>query len=187
MTQKQPPLWPSRQQWAADAERFVRTLCHPTERVPSDPAHWLTGAELTELRDELAETVKAARREIGRAKHADPDRVTQLKSDRSALNAAAREVRNQRARVDDVLFGTDGVLRVARRHVDDATPAMHRLGVLRGVLATRRDRAADEALRTAITREVARRTTDAGWAKELERRRRIAQPTLTVIDTITQR
>lgn len=52
-------------------------------------------------------------------------------------------------------------------------PGWDRLHDLEAKYEQARRKAADEALKAAIAREIARRNSDEGWAKELERRARI--------------
>lgn len=41
--------WPTREQWAADAEKAVRTACYPSQRVSSKVADWADEAERAQL------------------------------------------------------------------------------------------------------------------------------------------
>jgi hypothetical protein len=192
--------WPSREEWAANAENHIRTLCLPAERVSSRPADWLADEEMTRMTD-LAVSVRAhTRRAINKAarplqavladepKRAadhlawidslDHERLRQyhhlqhLRSDRARLNAAVRRATYTYATLNDVLFGFSDVVDIAREHAPDAE-GISRLSALVGKLIERRDKAAQDALEAAIARERTKRNSDEGWAAEVKRRARI--------------
>lgn len=164
--------WPTRNEWQAKAEQAERTSRFPRERVSSDPADWLTAAELAEGRKLSAKLVRAARIALGKA-----DRV----SDRYDMNDWNRRAVDEDADVDDVASGWWQVARYARS-VEVQTEAADRLTVLAEAMRLARDEAAEEATEKAVAEAVARRVTDADWETELQRRARIERgPQLTTI------
>ena len=74
--------WPSREEWAAKAEHYVRTQCYTWQRVSTEPSDWLTPAELAEARALAVAIVKATRTALTRAGRGN---------ERSDLNAHGRE------------------------------------------------------------------------------------------------
>lgn len=164
--------WPSREEWAAKAEHAERTSCFTHERVNSDPSEWLTAQELTEGRSLAAKVVRATRIALGKAGRGN---------DRYALNDANRRAITDYATFDDVAYGWAEIARTARS-VDVLSEATERLGALAEKMRTVRDEAAQAAEDKAVVEAIARRNSDAGWAKELERRARFERgPQLTTI------
>jgi hypothetical protein len=168
----------------------------PNERVSGRPEDWLSAEELAELRSLIPGVVRTARRELNkairplRAAFADEpkrgwyewydsldeeqrkasDRLRAMRSDRAGLNLGARRAASEYATVDDLLHGLAEVGFAARKYAAGRCPGADRLGELCAALADRRDTAAEKALGETISREVAKRNSDEGWAKELERR-----------------
>ncbi|MUL39711.1 hypothetical protein FZ103_00700 [Streptomonospora sp. PA3] len=158
--------WPSREQWAAQAEHHVRTVCFAHERVSDDPANWLTPDEQTELGERLGKVVGETRRVLrGRGTEAD------VRSDRRTISHANRRARSGSA--DAILHAVADVLRTAGRHLGTDNADLSRLRELAAMVRQRRDRAAAAAEEQAVRSEVARRNSQEGWQAELERRRRI--------------
>lgn len=60
MTNRRP--WPTRDEWAAEAERFARTICLPRERVGEQLSDWAT----PEQREALREAAREARSALHR-------------------------------------------------------------------------------------------------------------------------
>ncbi|MCX5209762.1 hypothetical protein OG689_10750 [Kitasatospora sp. NBC_00240] len=193
MTQR---TWPTREEWAAKAEYSVRTACLPNERVSSNPADWLTADEINEARTLIPAIVKATRASLnrqikqvrGQLGHiptgvgyydwyenlpADQknlaDQHDRLLSARRQLNSESKRALYEYAPVDDLLIAW-GRIGGAAAHANAAQAETDRLNVLQHALADRRSAAAEQALADAIERTVARRSTDEGWAAELERR-----------------
>jgi hypothetical protein len=164
--------WPSREEWAAKAEHAERASCFTHERVSSDPSEWLIAQELTEGRSLAAKVVRATRIALGKAGRGN---------DRYALNDANRRAITDYATFDDVAYGWAEIARTARS-VDVLSEATERLGALAEKMRTVRDEAAQAAEDKAVVAAIARRNSDAGWAKELERRARFERgPQLTTI------
>ncbi|MGP4008176.1 hypothetical protein [Streptomyces sp. 4N124] len=193
---------PSRTEWAAAAEEWVRSFCLPSERVSSRPQDWLTPDELGELHDLAHDAVDAARRTINgtirgilpafrdepkrtaaRLQWADTlddrrrplyERLRLLRSDRLHLNGGLRRGTSDYATVDDINHSIGRVIDYALRY-DAPASTVDRLAALVARLLQHRDGAAQTALDAAIREEVAKRNSDEGWAKELERRARIGR------------
>ena len=174
--------WPSREQWAAKAEHSVRTACYKAQRVSNSLAAWLTADQIVETVDLVDQIVKAGRREINRRLRSTDTGTERaaLLGHRSQLNAAARRARQYLSEVDELAHAWGRINETAQA-LGVATGEVDRLGTLCVGMVQRRDAAAEEALQAAIDRTVAERNSDAGWAKELERRARIeAGPTVTI-------
>jgi len=165
-------MFPDRETWAAAAEHYVRTACYPSERVSSQPADWLPGGELDEARALAVAVVKATRTALTRAGRA---------KERAGLNASGRDAAAPRATVGDLRVAWRDIIHSARS-VQAAPEETGRLDDLARKMTAARDAAAEEALRIAIDREVARRNSDDGWAQEQGRRARVtAGPTITTV------
>lgn len=164
--------WPTREEWAAKAAHSERTSCHAHERVSSDPADWLPSEQYDEARNIAAKVVRATRIALGKA-----DRT----ADRADLNNANRAAHNDYSDVNDVTYGWSQIVRYARS-VNVLAQDVDRLDALKNTMQTARDTAAKDAEDAAVARVVAERNSDAGWAKELQRRARIERgPMLTTI------
>jgi hypothetical protein len=164
--------WPSREEWQAKAEHAERTSCFARQRVSSDPADWLTAEELDEGKKAAAKLVRATRIALGKA-----DRV----ADRYTLNQYNRDATEEDADVDAIASGWWQIARIARS-VETLPELADRLTVLSEKMRQARDTAAEAAEEAAIAKAVALRASDAGWAKELERRARAERgPQLTTI------
>ena len=200
--------WPSREEWAAKAEQWVRTFCTPDERLEQafPGAHWPTLAEDTEMEELATSAAKATRPlltvEIQRLKGLLPDRPPKgraradwfigLEGERwkNACDLAGLEgIRSSIARaVRDEHWGTiawelgrlydnyPGITLPA-----DVVAAVDRLRAIGFAVHARRAKEADRLVEEAVAREVAKRATDEGWAKELERRARIDSGPLVTI------
>ncbi|WP_157253145.1 hypothetical protein [Nonomuraea typhae] len=193
--------WPSRVEWAAAAEHAVRTACYPMERVPEGAEHYLTSDEVGEMDRLYVELSKAVRApltaEIKRLQGVLPWPPPAKPIDRSrwydALTPACQaawqklqELRNARLEIGRRANGhTHKLITWLRSPLDysvlspAAAPfvpdqeALGRLADLEAKYARLRQQAADDALAAAIQREIAKRNSDEGWAKELEHRARI--------------
>ncbi|MEV8638959.1 hypothetical protein AB0395_45625 [Streptosporangium sp. NPDC051023] len=194
-------VWPSREEWAAAAERSVRTACMPLERVPEGAEHYLTADEVAEMdrlhvslsasvRTPLTAEIKRLQRQLPWPPPAKPlDRSRWhdgLTADQQAAWQRLCELRNARLDVGRRAKGqTDqliGWVRFPLEHsvlsadvaplVPDAE-ALARLAELEAKYGRLREQAAQDALDAAIARTVAERNSDEGWARELERRARI--------------
>lgn len=164
--------WPTREQWQAKAEQAERTSCFARERVSSKPADWLAEAELTEARVLAAKVVRATRTALGKAGRAN---------ERYDLNDHNRRANDEYADVDDAAGGWSQIARIARS-VEALPEGAARLTELSDQMRRVRDAAGDAAEEQAVAKAVAARATDAGWAKELERRARTERgPQLTTI------
>ncbi|MEU9014278.1 hypothetical protein AB0D12_31815 [Streptomyces sp. NPDC048479] len=195
--------WPSREEWQAEAEYAVRTRCTMFERLEeAQPGTvWLSLGEETEL-EELARPAAAALRplltaEIERLRVLLPDRpknsrprglwFVALEGQRyeDACNLGSLEGMRAEVQRDVRGPGWGGVAwhlgRVRKSYPGIVLPAgllaaHDRMTVLLDAAAARRREAAEAVEQAAVDAEVARRATDAGWAKELERRARIESP-----------
>ncbi|MEV7013342.1 hypothetical protein [Streptosporangium sp. NPDC051022] len=194
-------VWPSREEWAAAAERSVRTACLPLERVPEGAEHYLTADEVAEM-DRLYVSLSASVRapltaEIKRLQEQLPWPPPAKPLDRSrwhdALTAEQQaawqrfcELRNARLDVGRRAKGqTDQLIGWARFPLEHSvlsanvaplvpdTEALGRLAELEAKYIRLREQAAQDALDAVIARTVAERNSDEGWARELERRARI--------------
>jgi predicted transcriptional regulator len=198
--------WPTREQWAAKAEHYIRTLATPSEWASKQPNTFLTNDELAEADQLVTTIVKASRASIthrtnplrrslpdmptGAAlydwldqitpgQRADADQLLDLLSCRRDLNSSAKLVAGEYATTDNLLHGWSRVV-VAAAKAGAGSADAGRLAELARKLRTGRDNAAEEALNASIAREVARRNSDDGWQEELERRARIdAGPVVT--------
>lgn len=155
--------WPTREEWAAKAEHATRTQCYSWQRVSSDPADWLNADELATARTLVKEIVKATRAALTRAGRAN---------ERPNLNAHGRDAARDWAEVNDLSYDWGHIVTIARS-VDAAPDQVVRLSEIGGAMVQRRNEAAMAAEEDAVARAIATRNTDAGWAKELERRARI--------------
>lgn len=208
MTMKKP--WPSREEWAAQAEYAVRTACYPRERVSPDPASWLTAEERQDARDLLALIHPAARRLLHRAirplrtefsdaptgigyydwaealpaeRRTRWEEFVSLRDHRSHLNAAIRATAGDWTNVDSLAFSWGQIMRAAQA-VHAAAEQVDRLAWIQRCMLTDRNQAAEEALAAAIARSIAERNTDAGWERELARRARIDAGPLVTFQTL---
>lgn len=174
-------MWPSRAEWAAFAEHAVRTACYPLERVPEGAEHYLTPEEYAERERLFVEVSTAARpiltREINRlaALPLDVSTGSRLSVLRNARLHIGRRARGEpEPRRGSALSAPDPT--VLSTEVADLLrdlPGWDRLHQLETRYEHARQEAADQAVRDAVAREIARRNSDEGWAKELERRARI--------------
>jgi hypothetical protein len=159
--------WPSRQEWEAGAEHHARTICYASERVPSDPGHWLTPTELAELRERADAVVREVRSTLrGR-------NVPDVRSDRTTINHAHQRITTTRTDVGGVLKAAADLSRTAARRIDGQSLDLLRFDHLIRTMSERHSAAAAAAEWEAVRREIARRTSDEGWQAELDRRRRI--------------
>jgi hypothetical protein len=193
--------WPSREEWAARAEYFVRTVCLPLERVPEGAEHYLTVAEVAEMTGLYVELSKAVRAplttEIKRLQAVLPwpppakpldraDWYDALADEQQRAWHQLQDLRTARLeigrRAKGLTYNLTGWHRsplafsVLSTDVAPLVPdqaMLARLDELEARYATLRQQAAGEALESAIAREVAERNTDEGWAMELKRRARI--------------
>jgi len=164
--------WPSREEWAAKAEQYARTQCFSWERVSSEPSDWLTPAELDEARTLAAAIVKATRAALTRAGRGN---------ERPDLNAHGREAAKDWTDVNGIAYSWKRIARIARS-VEAAPEKVERLTALSTQMTDSRDKAAQAAEEKAVADTIASRNSDAGWAKELERRARFERgPQLTTI------
>lgn len=164
--------WPSREEWAAKAEHYVRTQCYTWQRVSTEPSDWLTPAELAEARALAVAIVKATRTALTRAGRGN---------ERSDLNAHGREAAQDWNDVNTLVFCWGQIARIARS-VEAAPEKVERLAVLSSQMTDSRDKAAQAAEDKAVADTIASRNSDAGWAKELERRARFERgPQITTI------
>jgi hypothetical protein len=164
--------WPSREEWVAEAEHFTRTQCHTWQRVSDEPSDWLTTAELDEARSLTTAIIKAARTALTRVGRG---------AERADLNAYGREAAQDDADVSALTYSWTHIVRIARS-VDAAPDEIQRLATLSELMIGSRDKAAQAAEDKAVAEAIARRNSDAGWAKELERRARFERgPQLTTI------
>jgi len=191
--------WPTRAEWQANAEDYVRTLVHPRERVPSSAGHWLSPAELADVRETahrlttaLRRIITASVRPLGKQFPDEPtrlgdrytwstalqgdraaayQRLTAGRSDRQHLNRCVRELDSQYLNVGAARLAGRDIAYVANRwNTTDTTPDAERLARLLAAMAERCDTAATEATEAAVQAEIAKRASDEGWAKELKRR-----------------
>jgi predicted transcriptional regulator len=164
--------WPTREQWQEKAEQAERTSCFPRQRVSSAPADWLTTDEMDEACKLSAKLVRATRIALGKAGRT---------GERYDMNDWNRRALDEDADVDDVAGGWWQIARYARS-VEVQPEFADRLTVLAESMRRARDEAAEESTEKAVAEAVARRATDAGWERELQRRARIEQgPQLTTI------
>lgn len=174
-------MWPSREEWAAKAEHAVRTACYPLERVPEGAEHYLTPEEYAERERLFVEVSKAARpiltKMINRLAALPPDvetgpRLSVLRTARLHIGRRARgKPEPSRGFALQSLEPTVLSSHVAAMLWD--LPGWDRLHDLEAKYEQARRKAADQAVQDAVAREIARRNSDEGWAKELERRARI--------------
>jgi hypothetical protein len=199
--------WPSREEWAAKAEYSVRTFCTPLERLEEalPGANWSTLGMDVEMEELGTMAVKSARplltAEIKRLQALLPDRPPKSRARvqwfcglegqqyEDACNLGAlEELRRLVARaVRDEHWHT--VAWELGRVVDhcpavalpaEVTAAVLRMRAIGEEITARRAREANRLVDEAVAAEVARRESDEGWAKELERRARIERPLVTV-------
>lgn len=203
-------MWPSREEWAADAARWARTACYPLERVPEEAEHYLTSDEVAEMW-RLHMAVSAAARpvltaEIDRLNATLPQPVPTRVADRidwcdratpeqMAAHQRMSTLKHIRRDVGRVASGRTDPLAGRWNPFDFTVLAKQSAGLLSGLdgwsrLAeldtkweTSRQEAADQALAEAVACEVAKRNSDEGWAKELKRRARIDGDHLTTEET----
>lgn len=166
--------WPTREEWAAKAEHATRTQCYTWQRVSADPADWLTTDELDEARALAVAVVKATRTALTRAGRGN---------ERSTLNAHGREAACDWAEVNDLSYAWGHIVSIAQS-VQAVPEQTDRLAALGGQMVQRRDEAAKAAEEMAVADAIASRKTDAGWAKELERRARIERGPMVTTTTV---
>jgi hypothetical protein len=193
--------WRSRQEWAAEAEHAVRTACYPLERVPEGVEHYLSEdevAEMDRLYVELSKSVRAPlTAEIKRLQGLLPspppakpveraDWYDNLDDEQQRAWQRLQNLRTARLeigrRANGQTYNLVGWMRtdlnysvlssVVASFVPDQE-ALDRLAGLEAKYTKLRQRAANDALDAAIAREIAKRNSDEGWAKELERRAQI--------------
>lgn len=195
-------VWPSREEWQAQAERAVRTFCTRWERLEPG-AVWSTLAEDVEFEELATAAAKALRplltAEIGRLRALLPDRppagkpriawMLNLPEDRYAVAcdlAALEDMRTEVARAArQCRWGhVAWELGRVRKHYPvivlgcGLLSAADRMEALGQAATARRDAAALAAEQAAVDAEVARRATDKAWAQELERREQIESPSV---------
>ncbi|WP_354643903.1 hypothetical protein [Kitasatospora camelliae] len=193
MTQR---VWPTREEWAAKAEYSVRTFCTMYERLPAD-AVFTTPDEDTEAQ-RLAQTLATAVRpllnaEINRLKTLLPDRpkagrartnwfieLEGTRYDNACNLGSLEELRRDIAR--SAKAGAWGRIHWEISRINRSYPAinlcqlLNDLDALDATVTRAEDRRRTEAQRLedeAVAHEMAKRNTDDGWAKELERRARV--------------
>lgn len=163
--------WPSREEWVAKAEHATRTQCLTWQRVSSDPDAWLTADELTEARSLAVAIIKATRTALTKAGRA---------AERTDLNAHGREAA-ETWDVNELNYCWKSITRMANS-VAAAPEEAQRLAALSTQMIEARDETAQGAEDKAVAEAIARRNSDAGWVKELERRARFERgPQLTTI------
>jgi len=196
--------WPTRAEWQAAAEPFIRSYCTPRERVQSRAKRWLSPAELDELRETTRRLAAVLRRTLTRTvttlgpKFPDePDRVIErldwedtLTDDRRAEYEHLHGARQDRLELGRRVRSLDDPdLKVAAaesagRHLarigaewgtSETTADLERVAFLLAAMTERCDDAATAATEDEVQDEIARRATDEAWAKELKRRERIDQ------------
>lgn len=164
--------WPSREEWAANAEHHARTQCYTWQHVSAEPTDWLTPTELDEARALTVAVVKATRTALTRAGRGN---------ERPDLNAHSREAAQDWNDVNTLTFCWGQIARIARS-VEAAPEKVERLAALSTQMIDNRDKAAQAAEDKAVADAIASRNSDAGWAKELERRARFERgPQVTTI------
>lgn len=164
--------WPSREEWVAKAEHYARTQCYTWQRVSTEPSDWLTPAELDEARALAVAIVKATRTALTRAGRGN---------ERPDLNTHGREAAQDWNDVNTLVFCWGQIARIARS-VEAASEKVERLAALSAQMVDSRDKAAQTAEDKAVAETIASRNSDAGWAKELERRARVERgPQITTI------
>lgn len=189
-------VWPTREEWEADAERATRHERFAHERLPAG-AVFATPEETAESErllaglDLLAPDVRRAlTARITELRGRFPDRpaggrdriawFVDLEGD--AYTDAGTLAELERAR-RDLAAGRLSVVNVLLAHptlVDEARwmPARQRLAELHDQGQARRDRAAAQAEQAAVDAEIERRRTDKAWRQQLERRASIDGPTV---------
>lgn len=196
--------WPTRAEWQAAAESYTRTLCMPYERVPRRADHWLNEAELAEtratahrlnleLRRQITRTIKTLAPQfpgepasiidrydyedtLDEHQRADYKRLVAARQDRLQLGRDARLLDNPNLEEGEAAGAGRRINRIATDWGTSNTETdRERLAHLLAAMTERCDTAASEATETAVRAEIAKRATDEGWAKELERRQRIDQ------------
>jgi hypothetical protein len=174
-------VWPTREEWAAKAEQYVRTTCYTSQRVSRFPLDWLTSDQLIEARRLVAEIVKVTRREINRVVRTteDGDEQQVALNCRTQLNAANKTATALYKEADSLgqawarICTSADVMGVASEQADQ-------LAAIGTEMLQKRDDAAKAELDAAIEREKVKRASDEGWQQELERRASIeAGPTIT--------
>jgi len=189
-------VWPTREEWEADAERATRFACFGWERLP-DGLDFTTAAEAAE-RERLLAELELLKPAVCRALDA---RITELRADfpdrpragkariawmldleGDAYQMACHLVMYEQSR-SGLRTGKTHVLGVLRTHylLEDALwrPAHRRMVLLHNKAQLRRDQAAALAEQAAVDAEIARRRTDEAWLQQLERRARIDGPRVT--------
>ncbi len=200
-------VWPSREEWAAKAEYSVRTRCTPHERLQQalPNADWSTLAMDVEMEELATLAAKAARplltAEIARLQALLPERSPKSR----ARGVWFCGLEDQRYEDACNLAGLEGIRRLTARAVrnghwhevawelgrvydhypavtlpTEAAAAVLRMRAIGEEIDARRDAAANRLVDEAVAAEVAKRATDEGWAKELERRARIERLLVTV-------
>jgi hypothetical protein len=163
--------WPSREEWVAKAEHATRTQCFTWQRVSSDPDAWLSSAELTEARSLAVVVVKAIRTALTKAGRA---------AERTDLNVHGREAA-ETWDVSELNYCWKSITRMANS-VAAVPEQAQRLADLSTQMVETRDEAAQAAEDKAVAEAIARRNSNAGWVKELERRARFERgPQLTTV------
>lgn len=158
----------TREEWAANAERSVRLSCYPHERIPAGHPVYSWPQEAASLGRNLAAQTRAAL--TARLHEATGRQAGDIRSRRLALGRYARaEEWDEVART--VFYA------LANELADTDTAALAH--GLRSLETMTRDRdssiqaLAEQLTRAAVEREVARRSTDEGWQRELRRREEI--------------
>ena len=166
--------WPTREEWAAKAEHAERTSCFTWQRVSSEPGMWLSDDALDAARTLAKEIVKATRTALTRAGRAD---------ERPALNSHGRDAARDWADVAELSYDWGRIVSIANS-VNAAPAQVERLSELSALMIQHRDQAAHAAEEKAVMQAIYIRNTDAGWAKELERRARVERGPMLTVHTI---
>lgn len=196
--------WPTRAEWQASAEHYIRSYCTERERVRAAAKHWLSPADLADARDTARQLAAALRRTLTRtintygpqfpdepargvdrfgwedaldeARHADYEHLDGVRQDRLQIGRDARAFHEPRL---TITHAESVGRRFARIGGDwgtsDTVADLDRLTQLLAAMTERCDAAAREATEDEVQDEIAKRNSDDGWAKELQRRERIDQ------------
>lgn len=158
----------TREEWAADAERYTRQAHDPIALIPAGHPVYAWSKEAQDLGRDLAAKVRAlltAQLRENEGRRADDIRSRRLALGRHAKAGEWDEVAASiRRAMNHELVGVDTStltydLCSLERLVRERTAAIHRLG--------------QDMMKQAVGREIARRTTDEAWEQELERRGKI--------------
>lgn len=115
-------VWPSREEWIADAERSVRHSCYPSERVSERLDAWTDAAQ----REQLGHLARGARLAAGRAAraiekpHATLADVSSELHRIEALLRVWRQVEARAASAAEEALAVAIAQRIAYRQTDEA-------------------------------------------------------------------